>query len=89
MRACVRACVPAVTAATNIYYSSYCMFRFTEAPPPYTRAAYDYPFYGVQWHPEKNGFEWTPHEDIPHTEPAVAVMQGLANFFVQEGRQCT
>ncbi|XP_064397282.1 gamma-glutamyl hydrolase-like [Halichondria panicea] len=52
-----------------------------------TIESYDYPFYGVQWHPEKNGFEWTPHEDIPHTEPAVAVMQGLANFFVQEARK--
>lgn len=44
-----------------------------------------YPIYGVQWHPEKNGFEWDTDENIPHSEQAVAVMQAMANFFVQEG----
>ncbi len=47
--------------------------------------AYKYPFYGVQWHPEKNVFEWTTHEDIPHSLPAVQAAQAMANFFVQEG----
>ncbi len=47
--------------------------------------AFDYPFYAIQFHPEKNGFEWTTKEDIPHSESAVSVMQALANFFVQEG----
>jgi hypothetical protein len=34
-----------------------------------------YPFYGSQWHPEKNGFEWTVNEAIPHSSNAVAAMQ--------------
>ncbi len=47
--------------------------------------AVDYPVYAVQWHPEKNGFEWSTSQSIPHSESAVAVMQAMANFFVQEG----
>ena len=44
-----------------------------------------YPFYATQWHPEKNGFEWTTKEGINHSEHAVAIMQMTANFLVQEG----
>ena len=44
-----------------------------------------YPFYAVQWHPEKNGFEWTTKEGINHSEHAVTIMQMAANFLVQEG----
>ena len=25
-----------------------------------------YPFVGLQWHPEKNAYEWSRHMDIPH-----------------------
>lgn len=49
--------------------------------------AKQYPIYGVQFHPEKNGFEWTPNDVIPHSEHAVMIMQNFANFFVQEGKQ--
>lgn len=48
--------------------------------------AYDYPFYGTQWHPEKNSFEWTLHEAINHSEEAVAVTQYVADFFVNQGK---
>ena len=44
-----------------------------------------YPIYAVQFHPEKNGFEWISDEAIPHSQHAVIIMQNLANFFVQEG----
>ena len=44
-----------------------------------------YPFYAVQWHPEKNGFEWTTKEGINHSEHAITIMQMAANFLVQEG----
>ena len=47
--------------------------------------AINYPIYGVQFHPEKNGFEWMVDEAIPHSQHAVIIMQNLANFFVQEG----
>lgn len=47
-------------------------------------AAYDYPIYGTQWHPEKNAFEWTrPY--IPHSPSAIKTTFYLAQFFVSEG----
>ncbi|XP_075682305.1 gamma-glutamyl hydrolase [Rhinoderma darwinii] len=52
-----------------------------------TFEAYDYPFYGVQWHPEKNPFEWKKTSDISHTAEAVHVAFYMANFFVNEGRK--
>jgi len=39
----------------------------------------------VQWHPEKNGFEWTTKQGINHSEHAITIMQMAANFLVQEG----
>lgn len=51
-----------------------------------TIEAYDYPFYGTQWHPEKNSFEWTLHEAINHSKEAVAVTQYVADFFVNQAR---
>ncbi|XP_044150104.1 gamma-glutamyl hydrolase [Bufo gargarizans] len=52
-----------------------------------TFEAYDYPFYGVQWHPEKNPFEWKKTSDIPHTAEAVQVAFYMADFFVNEARK--
>jgi hypothetical protein len=43
-----------------------------------------YPFYGVQFHPEKNAFEWKI-ESIPHSADAILVEQFYGNFFVNEG----
>jgi gamma-glutamyl hydrolase len=48
-----------------------------------------YPIFGVQWHPEKNAFEWRENTTIPHTKDAVQVMQYMANFFADQGRQNT
>jgi gamma-glutamyl hydrolase len=31
-----------------------------------TVEAKEYPILGLQWHPEKNNFEWTKHKNIPH-----------------------
>jgi len=45
------------------------------------------PFYGVQWHPEKAPFEWTPNEAIPHSSIAVQLAQSMANFYVNEARK--
>ena len=47
-------------------------------------SAFDYPFYGVQWHPEKNNFFWETDEFINHTLSAVKLSQYMANFFVQQ-----
>merc|ERR1712002_87627 len=53
-----------------------------------TVEAYNYPFYGTQWHPEKPPFEFSRHyKHIPHTPNAIRVSQYLANFFVNEARK--
>jgi len=47
-----------------------------------------YPFYGLQFHPEKNPFEWKPSlTGIIHEEAAVKIAQYFANFFVSESRK--
>ena len=45
-----------------------------------------YPFYGTQWHPEKNSLEWTLNQNIPQEEMSIKVTQYMSNFFVNEGR---
>ncbi|XP_076033085.1 gamma-glutamyl hydrolase-like [Oratosquilla oratoria] len=48
------------------------------------------PFYGVQWHPEKNAFEWATghkYDNIPHSSPAIEVGQYFGNFFVNQGKK--
>lgn len=47
--------------------------------------AYDYPFYGTQWHPEKTPFVWT-RSYIPHSPSAVMSSFYTAAFFVDEGK---
>jgi len=46
-----------------------------------------YPFYGLQFHPEKPAFEWHPTLDIKHTSEAVKIGQYIADFFVDECRK--
>eukprot|EP00566_Odontella_aurita_P000816 CAMPEP_0113549456 /NCGR_PEP_ID=MMETSP0015_2-20120614/13442_1 /TAXON_ID=2838 /ORGANISM="Odontella" /LENGTH=377 /DNA_ID=CAMNT_0000450165 /DNA_START=496 /DNA_END=1629 /DNA_ORIENTATION=- /assembly_acc=CAM_ASM_000160 len=55
-----------------------------------------YPFYGVQFHPEKNSFEFatfpgtdTPYEAINHSAEAVRVCLYMAEFFVSKARRNT
>lgn len=45
-----------------------------------------YPFYGVQFHPEKNIYEWIANRNIPHTTNAIRAAQYFATFFVNEAR---
>ncbi|XP_042868774.1 gamma-glutamyl hydrolase-like [Penaeus japonicus] len=44
------------------------------------------PFYGFQWHPEKNLYEWA-YDSIPHTRNAIEAAQYTANLFVDKARQ--
>lgn len=44
-----------------------------------------YPFYGLQFHPEKNLYEWIIGKKIPHGKNAIEISQYFANFFVNEG----
>ncbi|KAM8885126.1 gamma-glutamyl hydrolase [Spinachia spinachia] len=46
-----------------------------------------YPFYGVQWHPEVNRFQWSRRLNFPHSAHAVQLSSLLAEFFVNEGRR--
>jgi gamma-glutamyl hydrolase len=55
-----------------------------------TMEARDYPFYGTQWHPEKNNFEWSQNADysnIPHSPNAILASQATARFFLSEARK--
>uniref|UniRef100_A0A2D4GSL1 folate gamma-glutamyl hydrolase n=2 Tax=Micrurus TaxID=8634 RepID=A0A2D4GSL1_MICCO len=52
-----------------------------------TMEAYRYPIYGVQWHPEKNPFEWKNSTGIPHSSVSIKVTFFLADFFVNEARK--
>ncbi|KAH8295751.1 hypothetical protein KR018_006802 [Drosophila ironensis] len=47
-----------------------------------------YPFYGVQFHPEKPLYEFV-RASIPHTSAAVVSGQFFADFFVNEARKST
>lgn len=46
-----------------------------------------YPFFGVQWHPEVNRFQWDRKLNFPHSAHAVQLSSLLAEFFVNEGRR--
>lgn len=46
-----------------------------------------YPFYGVQWHPEVNSFQWSKKLNFPHSRHAVQLSSLLAQFFINEGRR--
>ncbi|TMW66449.1 hypothetical protein Poli38472_004214 [Pythium oligandrum] len=52
-----------------------------------------YPIYAVQFHPEKNSFEYgeyengMPYEVIDHSYEAVLMGQYFANFFINEARK--
>lgn len=45
-----------------------------------------YPFYGVQFHPEKPNFEWLD-ETIPHGELAINASTHFSNTFINEARK--
>lgn len=50
-------------------------------------SAYRYPFYAVQWHPEKSPFEWIDKPGMVHTSSAVRASFYTASFFVSEGNK--
>ena len=46
-----------------------------------------YPFFGFQYHPEKNGFIWGSKLHVPHSKNAVDLMQYYSNYFVGEAKK--
>ncbi|XP_037622858.1 zgc:171566 [Sebastes umbrosus] len=49
-----------------------------------TMEAYRYPFYAVQWHPEKSSFEWIDKPGMIHSTAAIRACFYTASFFVSE-----
>ncbi|XP_063587694.1 gamma-glutamyl hydrolase-like [Penaeus indicus] len=52
----------------------------------------DFPFFAVQFHPEKAPYEWTTapgHNEIPHTRVAVHLSAFLADVFISKARRST
>jgi len=49
-----------------------------------TVEAMDWPIYGIQWHAERNQFEFRPSYDIDHSRDAVRAMFDVANILVTE-----
>ncbi|XP_006812070.2 gamma-glutamyl hydrolase-like, partial [Saccoglossus kowalevskii] len=51
--------------------------------------AFKYPFYGAQWHPEKNNFEFVAKlgPNLHHSADAIKVTLYMAQFFVNEARK--
>ncbi|CAK1556228.1 unnamed protein product [Leptosia nina] len=48
-----------------------------------------YPFYAVQFHPEKNAFEWKRSKRHPHSMRAIKANRHFMDFFVDECRKST
>ena len=46
-----------------------------------------YPFVAMQWHPEKNSFEWG-RVTIPHNPDAVRLEQAISLAFVEVRPRC-
>lgn len=47
---------------------------------------YRYPFYGAQFHPEKDTYEWLRLTNIPNGKHAIEITQYFGNFFVDQCR---
>lgn len=52
-----------------------------------TVEAKKYPVLGLQWHPEKNSFEWTRHKNIPHGYWSSEVTHQTIRFYINETRR--
>ncbi|KAL0871974.1 hypothetical protein ABMA27_004415 [Loxostege sticticalis] len=46
-----------------------------------------YPFYGVQFHPEKSSFEWKASHKYAHSQNAIKANRYFMDFFVEECRK--
>lgn len=48
--------------------------------------AYNYPFVGVQFHPEKVAYEWNPKLNVPHSPLAVRVNRLFYDWLTYQAR---
>jgi len=42
-----------------------------------------YPFFGIQWHPEKPAYEWSPKQNIKRESEAIEIGQIVGDTFVE------
>ncbi|KAK7881258.1 hypothetical protein WMY93_029667 [Mugilogobius chulae] len=54
-----------------------------------TMEAYKYPFYGVQWHPEKSQFEWTGPTSHTRLLPSKLLSAAQTSLSVKRGKTFT
>lgn len=47
----------------------------------------NYPFYAVQFHPEKSSYDFNPNHPTVHSLDSIKIMQTFAVFFVNEARK--
>ena len=52
-----------------------------------TMEAYKYPFYGVQFHPEKYSYSFKPDENFLHTRFSIENNRYFADFFIGEAKK--
>lgn len=75
---------------TNPYLKNFWTLTATATTPQNEKfvagwQAKNYPFFGVQFHPEKNPFEWKVYAD--RSLEAIEVVQIISNRFVEIARQ--
>ena len=73
---------------TTFFYKIYFDFYFDKLilDKNFLFLVIGYPFYGVQWHPEKAPWEWNTDEvNLPHSPDAIAVTQYFTSFLANEG----
>lgn len=46
-----------------------------------------YPFFGIEFHPEKNLYEWNDNSAILHNSEAIKASQYFANMFIDNTRK--
>jgi gamma-glutamyl hydrolase len=49
--------------------------------------AHRYPFFGVQYHPERSIFNWNPFEAIDHSHHTIAASQYVGRRFIMSAAQ--
>ena len=49
--------------------------------------AYNYPFYGTQFHPEKYQFSFHPDSNFLHTNTSIVYNRYFADFFIEQARK--
>eukprot|EP00826_Nyctotherus_ovalis_P065727 TRINITY_DN9668_c0_g6_i1.p1 TRINITY_DN9668_c0_g6~~TRINITY_DN9668_c0_g6_i1.p1 ORF type:complete len:331 (-),score=75.06 TRINITY_DN9668_c0_g6_i1:95-1087(-) len=71
------------------YFNILAMSKSKDGKMSYIAAieAKKYPVYGVQFHPEKNAYKFSPLHVIDHSRESIELTQVMSTFFVEECRK--